>query len=63
MNIQVHDFPSDPIGETYGVRGELAKCLQRAAISATGLATFKAVLSFTIGKIKEIEAAQAAPTE
>ena len=56
MQLRDVDFPSDPAGETYNVRAEIQKCLQRACTSETGMKTFKEVVKFTLTKLKEADA-------
>lgn len=60
MQIQVQDFPSDPHGETYNVRAELTKCLQRACTSDSGAKVLSDVIKFSIGKLKEADSIRAA---
>jgi len=60
MQIQVIDFPSDIYGETYKLREEMTKCLQRAATSDTGAAVLSEVIKFSIGKLKQANAERAA---
>lgn len=63
MQIQVQDFPTDALGETYNVRTELTKCLQRAATSETGAKVFADILKFTITKLKQADTERAAKKE
>lgn len=56
MQIQVQDFPSDNLGETYNVRAELTKCLQRSCVSESGAAIFREIMKFSISKLKEADA-------
>lgn len=55
MQIQEQDFPSDIHGETYNLRAELTRCLQRACTSESGAAVLKDVIKFTITKLKVAE--------
>lgn len=55
MQLTIGDFPSDIHGETYNLRPELLKCLQRACTSETGSKVLKDVVKFSISKLKEAD--------
>lgn len=59
MHISVGDFPSDIHGETYNLRSELTRCLQRSCTSESGLKLLKDILKFSISKLKVAEEALA----
>jgi len=60
MQIQEIDFPGDALGETYDVRKELTKCLQRASVSDTGAAKLREILGFAVKKLKDADTLRAA---
>lgn len=60
MQVQLGDFPSDIHGEVYKLREEMMKCLQRSCTSETGANVLRAVIKFSITKLKEADTERAA---